>query len=262
MDRQCFNDIIMLLTPYMTTTSVRQDILTAAWYGTPLEYAIQWEGNPRTFTSLAVRKADTFGYIDKDLPALRALLESLRPQVGYDVQEKIDEIIIRCFEPPKPKTRPQLPSASNTPAKNHIFISYSSADRATFVDRVAKNLQEKGHTIWVDNLGPKYYGITAGKAWKQQLADALNQAKSVVFVITPDSLQSGWCQAELTRAHEQSTPIIPVLARPLDVDARQLMSTIQLGDETLADKQYRDFTTLGYDRGFETLLDDIDKNTE
>lgn len=266
MDRACFQEIIQLLVPYMDTPATRQAIMQTAWMGSPLEYQVQWTGNPQTFTALAVRKAHEFGHIEKDVPALLALLEGLRPQVGYNVQEKIDDIIERCLQVSKQDQAlsdvPELPAASNASANAHFFISYSSADRVAFVDRLAKDLTAADYAMWVDNLGPQYNGITAGKSWKQELADALNASALVIFVITPDSIRSKWCQAELQRAAEQATPIVPVLARPIEADDYGIMSQIQVGDKPLSEIQYRDFVTLGYDKGLAILQDDIDKHLD
>jgi hypothetical protein len=264
MDHDCFKDIVALLRPYMDVPATRQAILQTAWYGSSLLHQINWTGDPQTFTTLAVDKAIKHGQIVKDVPAVRALLEGLRPQVGYDVQARIDDILTRCFESPaRVEIRaavPELPPASNPAGSDHFFISYSSADRAAFVDRLAKDLTGAGYTMWVDNLGPQYNGITAGKAWQQELADALHRAALVIFVITPDSIRSPWCAAELRRASEQNTPIIPVLARPLKVEDYGLMGQIQVGGKPLSDLQYRDFVTLGYDKGLEILLSDIAKH--
>ncbi len=261
MDRNCFNEIIALLRPYLDVPETRQAILQTAWFGSPLLHQVSWTGNAQTFTVLAVNTALKFGEIEAGIPAIRALLEGLRPQVGYDVQAKIDAILARCFELADQSKAlaevPALPAASNSAAQAHFFISYSSADRAAFVDRLAKDLTGAGYAMWVDNLGPQYNGITAGKAWQQELADALHQAALVIFVITPDSIRSAWCQAELRRAVEQNTPVIPVLARPLKDEDRALVGQIQLGDQRLSDLQYRDFVVLGYDKGLDILLTDI-----
>lgn len=264
MNRKCFNDIVALLRPYMDVPETRQAILQTAWYGSPLLHQVNWTGNPQTFTVLAVRTAIDYGQIEQGVPAIRALLEGLRPQVGYDVQARLDDILSRCFESPaRVETLapvPELPPASNLAGKDYFFISYSRADRAAFVDRLAKDLAGAGYAIWVDNLGPQYNGITAGKAWKQELADALHRAELVIFVMTPDSIRSSWCVAELHRASEQNMPIIPVLARPLKGDDYGLIGQIQVGDKPLTDLHYRDFVALGYDKGIDMLLIDIAKH--
>jgi hypothetical protein len=222
---------------------------------------VTWTDNAQTFTTLAVDKADKFGQIEKDVPAVLALLEGMRPYVGYDVQEKMDEIIARCFraelEASERATVPVLPAATNSAEPKHLLISYASADRVSSVDRLAKDLTERDYRIWVDNLGPQYGGITAGKEWQQELANALHQAALIVFVLTPDSLRSVWCRAELARAREQGTAVIPVLVRPLKAEDQALLSEIEIDGWNLSALQYRDFNTLGYDRGLTVLLEDI-----
>lgn len=263
MDRTCFNEIIALLTPYMDVPETRQAIMQTAWYGSPLLHQVAWTGSAQTFTVLAVRKAIDFGQIERDVPALLALLEGLRAQVGYEVQQQIDAILARCVARPaadSAEATPDLPPAQTTTAAQHLFISYASADRAAFVDRLAKDLHGAGYAIWVDNLGPQYNGITAGQAWQQALADALHQAQVVIFVITADSLRSKWCRAELKRAAAQKTPIIPVLARPLKPEDQPLMAQIRVGSHPLGAIQYRDFVGLGYDAALSTLLDDVSKH--
>jgi hypothetical protein len=264
MNRACFNDIVELLVPYMDVPEKRQAILQTAWYDSRLLHQIGWTGDPRTFTVLAVRTAIDFGEIEKGIPAIRALLEGLRPQVGYDVQEKINGILASCFNTPAADAAPSeiqhLPPATNTAGADHLFISYSSADRAAFVDRLAKDLTGAGYRMWVDNLGPQYNGITAGKAWKQELVDALNRAQLVIFVMTPDSIQSKWCRSELQRAVEQKTPIVPVLARPLKAGDHGFLGEVKIDGTPLSDIQRRDFVALGYDKGLEILLTDIAKH--
>lgn len=261
MNRDCFNNIVNLLRPYMDVPDTRQAILQTAWHGSNLLYQISWTGNAQTFTVLAVNTALKFGEIEPGIPAIRALLEGLRPQVGYDVQAQIDDILKRCVDPVTPAAQvPALPPASNPAGNAHFFLSYASADRVAFVDRLAKDLTGAGYAMWVDNLGPQYNGITAGKAWQQQLADALNQSALVIFVITPDSIRSVWCRAELQRAAAQNTPIIPVLARPLSAKDSAVLGDIQLNGQPLSAIQYRDFVSLGYDGGLKVLLDDIAKH--
>ena len=261
MNRQCFADIVALLRPYMDVPETRQAILQTAWYGSSLLHQVTWTGNSQTFTTLTVKTALDFGEIEAGIPAIRALLEGLRSQVGYDVQAKIDDILKRCLGQTEshkvPTDIPVLPPARNAAEKKHCFISYASADRVAFVDRLAKDLTGAGYGMWVDNLGPQYNGITAGEEWQQELADALHQAALVIFVITSDSLRSKWCWSELQRAIEQNTPIIPVLARPLKDEDKPLLEQALLGGKSLNDIHRRDFVALGYDKGLDTLLIDM-----
>jgi len=262
-DRDCFNRIVRLLTAYMDIPATRQAILQMAWYGSPLLHQVNWTGNPRTFTTLLVRKAIDFGQVAPDVHSLVALMEGLRAEVGYDVQAEIDDILQNCLSvtaQPQTNIVPQLPPSLPAPCDKHLFISYASHDRHSFVSRLASDLQAKQYKIWVDNLGPQYGGITAGQSWQQELANALACASHVIYVMSPDSLKSLWCRAELQRASEQKTPIIPLLIRPLSADDRQMLNDITVGNQKLADIQYRSVVDLGYDTAFDTLLDDLTRN--
>lgn len=265
LDRECFAKIVDILTPYMQDEGMRQVILQPALYNTSLLNQVVFSGNANTFTIMMVKKLDDFGRVTKDKTAVTAVLEALQGHVGWDKQERIDELI-KCanagshlVEDDADKI-PDLPQPTNGEAQDHIFISYSSADRVSFTDRLAKDLSDTGHKVWVDNLDEKYGGIIAGQPWQQELANALNHAKLVLFVITPDSVRSKWVQAELKRAGETNRPVIGVVARPLRTDQdQQLLASIKVGVSTLSDLHYRDFTTLGYDQGLNVLKLDIQK---
>ncbi len=262
--RECFSQIVDLLTPHMLDPNERQVILRPALYDTPLLNQIMFSGNANTFTVLLVTELDRYGRVTRDKTALTAVLEALQGHVGWDRQEKIKELIA-CAETGTDIPHvdvaaiPDLPQASNDVEKNHIFISYSSTDRVSFVDRLAGDLVAFGHTVWVDNLDEKYGGIVAGKPWQQELANALNHAKLVVFVITPDSIRSKWVKAELKRAGETGLRVIGVIARPLrSAEDRSLLGHIQVGVHTMNDLHYHDFTQIGYEAGLKALLKDVD----
>lgn len=263
--RECFSRIVKLLTPHMQDAGMRQVILQPALYDTPLLNQIVFTGNASTFTVTLVQRLDKYGRVTKDKTAITAVLEALQGHVGWDQQEEIDALI-DCAETGTGKggateTIPDLPVPTNEKAKEHIFISYSSSDRVSFVDRLAKDLSEDGHKIWVDNLDEKYGGIIAGKPWQQELGNALNRAKMLIFVITPDSLRSVWVKAELKRAGEVGIPVIGVIARPLSTESdKALLTGIKVGSQQFSDLHYRDFTAMGYNRGITILKQDILKH--
>jgi hypothetical protein len=259
----CFNEIVNLLTPHMQNEGMRQAILQPALYDTPLLNQIVFSGDANTFTVMLVRKLDTFGRVTKDKTAVTAVLEALQGHVGWDQQEEIKELIT-CAEAGSKVVKddtddvPDLPQPTNEAAREHIFISYSSADRVSFVDRLAKDLSDAGHKIWVDNLNKKYGGIIAGKPWQQELANTLNRARLVIFIITPDSIRSKWVKAELKRAGETDRSVISVVARPLkSVEDQRLLGSIKVGNQTLSGLHYRDFTVTGYADGLDALKNDI-----
>lgn len=249
----------------MQDASERQALLNHTFYDTPLPNQIIFSGDATTFTVNLVRKLDTYGHISIDKTAIAMLLEALQSQLGIDQQQKI-ESFIDCIEENTHSSSvtlsiPDLPEPQNVEAREHIFISYASADRISFVDRLAKDLANVGYKVWVDNLDTKYGGIVGGMSWQQELANALNYSALVIFVITPDSIRSQWVQAELKRASESKRPIIGVIARPLMTkDDRDLFGNFHVGKQPFSDLHYRDFIKRGYDRGMHLLKSDIRKH--
>ena len=262
LSKDCFNRIVQLLTPYMQQEAMRQAILQPALYDTKLLNQIVFSGSADVFTVMLVSRLDMYGRVTKDKTAVTAVLEGLQGHVGWDQQEEI-KALIECAEGSKKVVQdadsvPDLPAPTNEEAQEHLFISYSSVDRVSFVDRLAKDLNTAGHKVWVDNLDEKYGGIIGGQPWQQQLANALNRAKLVGFVITPDSVNSKWVKAEIKRAGLTNRPVIGVVARPLKTDEdKQALGAIKVGDKTMNDLHYRDFTATGYDAGLQKLLGDI-----
>ena len=94
-----------------------------------------------------------------------------------------------------------------------VFISYSRRD-AAFVVRLAAALEARGKTVWVD-----LKDIPAGAPWREDIAEAIEAADGVVFVVSPDSLGSAHCREEARVARDQGKRIVPVVARPSDPDA-------------------------------------------
>lgn len=143
----------------------------------------------------------------------------------------------------------KLPDPSPSPRlTDHIFVSYSSKDRA-FVDRLAQDLRNKGHIAWID-----FEGIRGGEQWKQSIADALHPSRVVLFVASPESVVSEWVEEEIKTARDLNKTIIPLLLRPVET-AKITHPNIQF---VLAEIHYRDFTK-GYERPFTELLKDLPK---
>lgn len=90
--------------------------------------------------------------------------------------------------------------------KSTIFVSYSRAD-AAFASEVAKGLRFDGSfnvTLDVDS-------IEEGEGWRARLGALIEEADTVVFVLSPSSAKSKICNWEVEHAHERSKRIIPVL---------------------------------------------------
>ena len=100
------------------------------------------------------------------------------------------------------------------PTKKDVFISYSSVDRE-WVVRLKRDLERYGLTVWLDRDE-----IRPGDLVAQRIEQGLELSRSVVIVISPESLKSGWVKEEYYRAlnlHQKSLQIIPVLLKGAEV---------------------------------------------
>lgn len=142
----------------------------------------------------------------------------------------------------------KIPSPSPNPRlRDHIFVSYSSKDRA-FVDQLAAELRKRGHIVWID-----FEGIRGGDQWKQSIADGLHPSRLVLLVLTPDSIVSEWVEAEIETARALNKAIIPLLLRPVGRAADVASPNLRY---VLEEIQYRDFTK-GFQQPFAELLKDL-----
>jgi hypothetical protein len=89
-----------------------------------------------------------------------------------------------------------------------VFISYSRKDR-DFVESVVQHLSHSEFTWWLDtrNLQP-------AEIWRSELKDAIIDADNVIFVISPDAIDSIYCKMELDFAVEHNKRVIPLVAVP------------------------------------------------
>ncbi len=89
------------------------------------------------------------------------------------------------------------------------FISYSRADR-TFVEKLVTSLTAHDITAWVD-----LHGILPSEEWLKKIQLGIETAKHFVFIISPDSVTSSYCQGEVDHAVNHSKRLIPVLYRDI-----------------------------------------------
>ncbi|MBI3966599.1 MAG: toll/interleukin-1 receptor domain-containing protein, partial [Chloroflexi bacterium] len=85
-----------------------------------------------------------------------------------------------------------------------IFISYVEED-ADVVESLAQGLIEAGYSCW-------YYQRSSlpGASYLQQISDALSQAKVVLLVLSPQTLDSHQVDKGISFAHESNKPFLPI----------------------------------------------------
>ena len=93
-----------------------------------------------------------------------------------------------------------------------VFISYSRKDHE-FVQRLHQALEAQGRQAYMD-----VEDIPAASRWRQEVAEAIEGANALVFVVSPDSVTSKACRQELDHAVSHHKRIIPVVCR--DTEAK------------------------------------------
>lgn len=84
-----------------------------------------------------------------------------------------------------------------------LFISYAHVDNFQ-VAQIVDILRSGGHDPWFDHR------LLPGQDWKDTLFQGIRQCEAFVYIMSPESLASEWCQWEFARAVEMGKPIIPV----------------------------------------------------
>lgn len=89
-----------------------------------------------------------------------------------------------------------------------LFISYSRDDK-TWVYDFTNALREDGeHDAWIDRR------IAPSTDWWDTILANIEEAQCFVFVMSPKSVDSIYCLAELDYALKLNKPILPVLLKP------------------------------------------------
>jgi WD40 repeat protein len=88
-----------------------------------------------------------------------------------------------------------------------VFISYSRRD-SDYVRRLQRDLESRGKDVWVD-----VEAIRDAEVFPDALRRAIEGSDAFVFVISPDSVQSQFCEQEVTHALELNKRIVPLALR-------------------------------------------------
>lgn len=109
-----------------------------------------------------------------------------------------------------------------------IFISYAHVDEYR-VRELVEILRASGHDPWFDQ------GLTVGRAWEAQLLEQIRASDRFLYALTPESVNSPWCQWEFAQAVHAGKPVLPVM-----IQARTSLDDILGG--VLGRMQYADFS--------------------
>lgn len=113
-----------------------------------------------------------------------------------------------------------------------VFLSYSEKERA-FMEKIANILMRESFTVWTNKTD-----IQSGADFVESIYRGIEEADNLVFLMSPASLQSEYCQMELSHAFSLKKRIIPLLIEQVDIEHISVeLRTIQFIDLTQPQQQ-------------------------
>jgi hypothetical protein len=104
-----------------------------------------------------------------------------------------------------------------------VFISYSRKDSAAFADELVAGLELAGFKPFLDR-----HDIAAGEDWERRLRGLIQEADTVVFVVSPEAIKSERCNWEVDKTVELSKRLLPVIFKPvLDANIPEKLRQLQ-----------------------------------
>jgi hypothetical protein len=100
-----------------------------------------------------------------------------------------------------------------------VFLSYADEDRA-MMEKIRNSLRRKSITVWTNKTD-----IQTGEAFDEAIKRGIEQADNLVFLLSPESVNSTYCQQELDLALLLNKRIIPILVR--EIDPNQVPSALR-----------------------------------
>ena len=91
-----------------------------------------------------------------------------------------------------------------------VFLSYSAKDR-DWVSQFAVALEKAGVHPWFD-----VSQLRLGELWREKMEEALRDSRTLVVILTPNSVDNPWMFFEVGAAVADKKRIIPILTQNLD----------------------------------------------
>lgn len=192
LDKRSYQQIIELLTPLMSSEADRRALIILTFVDHPLIERIDFTGATSAFLPNLIDTLHQFGKLDDGRPALWAVLEVAREQVGLDQKHRIDALR-PSFELPPP------------PRLDKLFVSYSRQNEI-FARKLVGDLKDAGLRVWYDREK-----IKGGENWWQSIVNGIKAADYFVFCLSPDAIRSEVARDELLAARQHGKPIFAVM---------------------------------------------------
>ena len=135
--------------------------------------------------------------------------------------------------------------------RRDIFISYSRCDK-TFVRKLYDAFVAHDRSAWVD-----WEDIPAYAYWREEIRTGILSADAVLFIISPDSIESLECNKELEYAIAQNKRLLPIIHRDIDRAAHHTIKP-EIGEINWFSLRETD----DFEQAFQGLLRAIDTDLE
>src|SRR6266851_1751396 len=89
-----------------------------------------------------------------------------------------------------------------------VFVSYARGDGEPFATRLHNQLEANGFPAWLDRRD-----IRPGENWDLAIDTGIRDSWSLLFVMTPSSVNSPNCHDEWSRALSFKKPVLPLMVR-------------------------------------------------
>ena len=119
------------------------------------------------------------------------------------------------------------------------FVSYARQDRET-VASLKADLERLGREVWIDDK------LRGGQEWWDEILAAIRSCEVFVWTVSPTSVKSTACKAELSYTFALGRPVLPIMIKPV---------AIGLTPERIANSQIVDYTTRGADQAIKLAGD-------
>jgi hypothetical protein len=109
-----------------------------------------------------------------------------------------------------------------------LFISYSRDDKA-WVYELWRALRDRAfHDAWIDQR------IVPAQDWWESILQNIEAAEAAIYIMTPKSVESIYCIAEIEYAAHLNKPIVPIMLKTCDVPGLLRLRRIQF--QTVTDQ--------------------------
>lgn len=164
---------------------------------------------PRSASAMAIDELTLLVLKREDFQSVMVQHPALALAVMQDMATKLRATTAYVHKTNQSTATTVHAEAGNVQQQGRVFISYSRKD-VEFVRQLYQGLVQSGIAAWVD-----WKGIPPAADWWAEIEEAIRNADTFLFVITPDSLLSEICQREIVTAVNYHKRFLPILHRDI-----------------------------------------------